>query len=113
MFPGMGGMNPANMKKMMQQLGIKSEEINAKRVVFELEGKRLVIENPSIQAITMQGQKTYTVNGEAREEKGELEIPEDDVKLVMEQAKCPKAEAEKVLKETNGDIAEAITRLKK
>ncbi len=69
MFPGLGNMDPRRIKAMMRQLGIKSEDIDAKRVVFELEGgKRLIVEKPQVSAVDMGGQKTYTVMGEAREE---------------------------------------------
>ena len=110
MFPGMGGMDPRKMKMMMKQLGIKSEEIDAKRVIFELENGRLVIENPQVSAIEMQGQKTYTVSGEARQEEGG--IPGEDVKMVAEQASVSEEEARKALEESEGDIAEAIVKLK-
>lgn len=113
MFPGLGGMDPRQMKMMMRQLGIKSEDIAAKRVIFELVdgGKRLVVENPQVTAMDMQGQKIYSVVGKAVEEKGEPEIPEDDVAMVAEQAGVPKEKALQALKETKGDIAEAIQKL--
>ncbi len=112
MLPGLGGMNPRDMQRMMKQLGIKSEELDVKRVVFELSGKKLVIDSPNVSAVEMGGQKTYTVMGEAREEAGPVGVLEGDVKLVMEQAGCSKKEAEAALKETNGDLAEAIAKLK-
>jgi len=111
MFPGMGGMDPRKMKMMMKQLGIKSEDIDAKRVIFELENGKLVIDNPQVSAIDMQGQKTYTVMGEAKEEAGG--VPEEDVKMVAEQAGVSEKEAKKALEEADGDIAEAISKLKK
>jgi len=109
MFPG--GMNPKNMQRMMKQLGIKSEEIAAKKVIFELEKGRMVIEDPQVTAIDMQGQKTYTVMGTAKEESGG--VPAEDVKMVAEQANVSEETAEKALEESKGDIAEAITKLKK
>ncbi len=113
MLPGMGGMNPRDMQRMMKQLGIKSEELEVKRVVFEMGGKKLVIDSPNVSAVEMGGQKTYTVMGEAREEAGGSEgAPEEDLRLVMEQAGCSKKEAAAALKETDGDIAEAISKLK-
>ncbi|MCR4335332.1 MAG: nascent polypeptide-associated complex protein [archaeon] len=111
MFPGMGGMDPRKMKMMMKQLGIKNEDIDAKRVIFELENGRLIIDNPQVSAIDMQGQKTYTVMGEAREEQGG--IPEEDIKMVCEQAGVSEEEAKTALEEADGDIAEAISKLKK
>lgn len=113
MFPGLGGMDPRKMKMMMQQLGIKTEEIKAKKVIFELENSRLVIENPNVTAMNMQGQKTYTVMGNAVEEETEAEIPESDIEMVAEQTGIGKEEAKAALEETGGDIAEAIEKLKK
>ena len=81
MFPGMGGMDPRKMKMMMKQLGIKNEDINVKKVIFELEDKKLIIDDPQVSAIDMQGQKTYTVIGNAREEAGE--IPKEDILLMV------------------------------
>jgi len=106
----MGKMNPQQMQKLMKQFGIKTEEIPAKKVIIELEGKELVIENPSVTAMIMQGKKTYTVMGDEKEE--EQGFPEEDIEMVMEQGKCDRERAEKVLKELNGDIAEAIIKLK-
>src|SRR3989344_6523675 len=107
MFPGMGGMDPRRMKMMMKQMGIKQEDINATRVIFELENGKIIIENPTVSAIEMQGQKTYTVTGNAVEEKT---IPEEDVKMVAEQAKVSEKNARKALEESDGDIAEAISK---
>jgi len=111
MFPGMGGMDPRKMKMMMKQLGIKNEELNVKKVIFELEDKKLIIDDPQVSAIDMQGQKTYTVIGNAREEAGE--IPKEDIKMVAEQTSVSEEEAKKTLEENNGVIAEAISKLKK
>jgi len=111
MIPGLGNMNPKQMQGMMKQLGIKTEELNAKRVIFELEdGSKLIIEEPNVNVMNTQGQKIYSVVGKAVEEKG---ISEDDLKMVIEQSGAEKEDAEKALKETNGDIAEAIMKLKK
>ena len=115
MFPGLGGMDPRKMKAMMRQLGIKSEDIDTKRVVFELgNGNRLVVDEPQVSAVDLGGQKTYTVIGKARTEAGEGAdaIPESDVEMVAQQAKVSKEDAKAALEETNGDIAEAIEKLK-
>ncbi len=108
MFPG--GVNPKQMAQMMKQMGIKVDEINAKKVIFELDGgKKLVFDNPQIQAMTMQGKKTYTLIGDATEEES---VPQEDIDMVSEQTGKTKAEAKKALEQTNGDIAEAILKLK-
>ncbi len=115
MFPGMGrGMDPKSLERMMKQLGIKTEEIKAKKAIFELEnGKKLVIEKPSINAMTVQGKKTYTVMGEEKEEQGKKEIPEEDIAMVAEQTGASREKAKKALEKNDGDIAKTIIELKK
>jgi len=109
MFPGRG-IDPRQMQKMMKQMGIKSDEIEADRVIIEGKNKRIIIENPSVTAIDMQGKKTYTVMGEEREEgRG---IPKEDIEMVMKQADVNAKKAEAALKKNDGDIAEAILELK-
>ena len=109
MFPGMGGIDPKKMQQMMKQLGIKQEEIEAVRVVIEKTDGRVIIENPSIQKVVMQGQESWQITGEAREE--ETEIKEEDVKLVMEKTGKSEKEAKEALEESEGDIASAIINL--
>lgn len=113
MFPGLGGMDPRKMKQMMRQLGIKSEELDAKRVIIELEGQNLVFEKPQVSAIDLGAQKTYTIMGTPKEVKTEIAIPQADIDMVCEQAKVTVEKARKALEETNGDIAEAIEKLQK
>ena len=81
MFPGMGGMNPAQMKQLMRQLGIKTEDLKAKRVIFEMDDKKLILENPAVTCIAMQGQKIYNVIGEPKEES---QIPHLDIIIVAD-----------------------------
>ena len=101
-----GGMDPRKMEAMMKQMGIKSQNIDAKRVVIETESGKIVVENPQIVQITMQGQKSFQISGEIREE-----ASDDDIKMVMEQTGVSRDEAEAALKEADGDIAEAILKL--
>lgn len=106
------GMNPIQMRKLMKQLNIKSEDIEAKRVVIELSDGKLIIENPKVTAIEMQGQRTYTILGEERIEKqGKVKISEEDVKLVQEKTGRSPEEAKNALEKANGDIASAIKSL--
>lgn len=110
MFPGK--INPKQMQAMMRQMGIKTQEVPAKRVVIELENEKIIIEEPNVSSMTVQGQKTYTVVGPEKVEGKELEPSAEDAKMVMEQANCSEEDAVKALKETNGDIAQAIVKLK-
>jgi len=104
------GMDPKQMAKVMKQMGIKQEDIDATKVVIELkEGGRLVVFEPSVVQIEMQGQKSFQISGKVSEEH---EAGEDDIKMVMEAAGCSREEAMNALRETGGDIAEAIIQLK-
>ena len=113
MFPfgGLGKMDPKKMQKMMGKLGIKTEEIEADEVIIKGK-KNLVIKNPQVVSIDMQGQKSFQISGEVSEGEGET-FSDEDVKLVAEQAGVSEKEARKTLEKTNGDIADAILRLKK
>ncbi|RMD65652.1 nascent polypeptide-associated complex protein [Candidatus Pacearchaeota archaeon] len=108
MLPGLGGVSPKRMQSMLKQLGIEQEEIEAKRVIIEKADGKIVIENPSVQRITMQGQESFQVVGEVREEKG---VSEEDIKLVQEKTGVSEESARKALEKTGGDIAEAILEL--
>jgi nascent polypeptide-associated complex subunit alpha len=103
-----GGMDPKKMQAMMRQMGIQSEEINAKSVVIETDSGKMIVDNPQVTQITMKGQKSFQISGEVRVEEGS---PEDDIKMVMEQAGCSEEDAKAALEKTNGDIAEAIVSL--
>lgn len=121
MIPGMRGLDTRRMNAMMKRLGIKVEELRGvKEVIFVLGDKKIVIDNPEVTVMDLQGQKTYQVVGEAREVaagrdeeegKGAPEIPIEDIKMVAEKAGVSEEEARKALEETDGDIAEAIIRL--
>ncbi len=104
-------MNPKNMGRMMRQLGIKNKDLDAKRVTIELsDGSKIIIEPAQVQAVEMQGTKTYTVTGTEKEENS---IPEEDIKMVAEQAGVTEEEAKSALEVASGDIAQAIMDLKK
>jgi nascent polypeptide-associated complex subunit alpha len=111
MIPGLGKINPKQMQAMMRQMGIAQEDIDAARVVIEkTDNSKIVIDNPSVQKIKMQGQESFQITGDAREESGSA-FSEEDVKLVMEKTGKPEGEARSALEETGGDIAEAIVNL--
>ncbi|RLF77885.1 nascent polypeptide-associated complex protein [Thermococci archaeon] len=107
----MKGMNPKQMQRMMKQLGIRMEELGGvKEVVIKLENKEIIIKEPGVTVITAMGEKSYQIVG--KEEIREiLNISEEDIKLVMEQAGVDYDSAKKALEETKGDLAEAILKL--
>lgn len=107
----MFGMDPKKIQGMMSKLGIKQEDIEAKRVIIEQEDKNIVIENPSVVKINMSGNESFQISGNIKEEEKEGKISEEDIKQVMEKTGKSRKEAEKALKQTNGDLAEAILSL--
>ena len=107
-------MNPRQMNQMMRRLGINVKEIeNVEKVIIQTDTKQYVFENASVTMMDAQGQKTYQVTGRPKIIEKKEGIPEEDIKLVMEQTGKSKKEAESALEETKGDIAEAIMKLSK
>lgn len=93
----------------MKQMGISQEEISSSRVIVEKnDGKKLVISNPSVTKIKMQGQETLQIAGMIKEEDF---ISEEDIKTVMEKTNSTKSQAKTALEKANGDLAEAILEL--
>jgi len=112
MFGGLGGLSPKKMQAMMKQLGMNQEEIPASCVVIEKSGGgKIVIGNPCVTKISIQGQKSFQVSGDIREENEEPKITQEDIKTIMEKADVGEEEARKALEESKGDLAEAILKL--
>ena len=109
MFPGL---NPKKMQAMMKQMGIAQEEINANKVIIEKEDKKIIINNPSVVKINMQGQENFQISGDISEEDADEEENEQlDIQTIMEKVGCIEEEAKKALEKSNGDLAEAILSL--
>lgn len=109
-----GGVNPKQMQAMMKKMGISQTQINASRVIFETPEGNLVIENPDVMKIMMQGQESYQITGEAtlEEEEETTKYTDDDVQMVMDQTQKDKESVVAALEKHEGDIAAAIMELK-
>ncbi len=116
MIPG-AGMNPKQLKQMqraMKQMGMDMKDVKGvSEVIIKFKDKELIIINPKVNITDFMGQKTYQITCKPEEKKieVEIEIPDDDIELVSAQTGASKEEVLKVLKETQGDLAEAILRL--
>ena len=110
-----GGIDPKKMQAMMKQLGMKQETIDAERVVIEKKQGNIVIENPSVTKITMQGQDSFQISGDIEESDGEGEDAqlEKDIKTIMEKTSKPREECALALEKNEGDIAATILELSK
>jgi nascent polypeptide-associated complex subunit alpha len=106
------GINPKKMQSMMKQMGISQEEIDASKVIIETESKNIIIENPAVIKINMQGQESFQITGEVSEQEiSDSNTYKNDIQTIIEKTKCSKEEAEKSLKESNNDLTEAILNL--
>lgn len=106
-----GNINPKQIQGMMKKMGINQVDIDAKRVIIECEDKNIIIENPSVAKIVMQGQASYQISGEESEEEISS-FSDEDVNMVVEKTGKSREEVITFLKENEGDIAKAIMELK-
>jgi len=93
----------------MKQMGIDQSDIPAKRVIIEQEDGNIIIDNPSVAKINMQGQTQFQISGDVSEE--EAGTSEEDIATVAEKTGKSEAEAKEALEKAGGDIAEAIINL--
>lgn len=113
--------------RMMQKMGMKVDEVEGVRqVVIRTASREIVIDSPSVTAITVQGQKMYQVAGGRVSESGAPAtskpvpapapaapaIPDEDIQLVASQTGKSPEEARAALEQTQGDLAKAILKLR-
>ena len=105
--------------RMMQKMGMKIDEIqDVSEVIIRTSTKDIVIVEPSVTAVVVQGQKMYQVaGGEVREAQAQAQVapsgPTDaDVQLVAQQTGKSAEESKKALLDAGGDLAKAILQLK-
>ena len=120
MIPGMGRVNPRQVKQAMKQLGIKTEDIeDVEEVIIRTRTREYIFKEAAVTMMEMQGQKTFQIVGEPQisetmshvQKPLETRIPEEDVKLVIEQTGCTEERAIKTLRECGGQPAEAILKI--
>jgi nascent polypeptide-associated complex subunit alpha len=124
------------MEMMMRRLGMKSEGLpDVEEVIVRTRSKEHVFRAPEVTILTVQGVRTYQVVGTpevrarsagavgtapggavhgaapAAPPAAPSGPPEEDIKLVMEQANVSREEAVEALFQTNGAPAEAILRI--
>jgi len=100
------------MNQMMRRLGISVKNIdNVEKIIIQTDSKEYIFENAEVSVMEAQGQKTYQIIGNPIIKERSEDTLKEDIKLVMDQTGKSEEEAKKALKETNGDIAEAILKL--
>jgi nascent polypeptide-associated complex subunit alpha len=130
---GFRGMSPKQMARMMKKMGIEQKEIDGvKEVIIRFADKEWVISNPQVTAIKQGGAETYQIGGTKTERAvsgssasssdvetpeeivaPEIEIPMEDAALVAGQTGVDIETAKEALRETEGDLAAAILKLRR
>lgn len=104
-------LSPREAKRLLQRMGLSMTEIEASEVIIRARDKEIIIENPEVAVLEVQGQKMFQIIGGKITEKSiarKVQIPEEDVMLVAQQANVSLEEARAALEQTGGDLAQAI-----
>jgi nascent polypeptide-associated complex subunit alpha len=103
---------------MMKQMGMNMNEMgDIQRVILQGRNREIVIEGPQVTSIDVQGTTMYQVAGGTETERKletqeqEVQIPEEDILLVAQQANVSMDKARAALEKTEGDLAQAILNL--
>jgi nascent polypeptide-associated complex subunit alpha len=127
MIPG-GPRNQRQMEQMMRRLGMSTEPVaDVEEVIVRTRTKEHVFTRPEVTILTVQGTRTYQIVGTpvlraksaapspapglaptAAPAEGP---PEEDIRLVMEQANVSREEAIEALFQAKGEPAEAIMKI--
>jgi len=129
MIPG-GPRNQRQMEMMMRRMGMTTEEVpGVEEVIVRTKSKEHVFHAPEVTILTVQGVRTYQVVGtpEIRPRSAggapvgsaaapapaapPVGPPEEDIRLVMDQANVPREEAIEALFQAKGEPAEAILQI--
>jgi len=111
-------MNPRQMKQAMRKMGIRNEELkDVTEVIIRTSREEIVIRNPSVNIMEVQGSRNYQITGDAEtrplgsSSDTEITFPDEDIELVMSQTGCDRGKAVEALTEADGQPAEAIIKI--
>ena len=104
---------------MMQRMGMNMDSVpDVQQVVIKTSGKDIVIDEPEVAILEVQGQKMYQVIGGQVSEQAPSQrqtakavqpaFSEEDVRLVADQTGKSLGKAKEALSECQGDLAKAI-----
>ena len=124
MIPGMGRMDPRQMRLAMKKLGMQTEEIDdVSEVIIRTKTKEYRFSKPSVVKVRVSGQEIYQVTGEPSVSEGGSAaasapaqpagpaILQEDIDLVVSQTGCTPDEARQALIQSEGRPADAIIRI--
>ena len=124
---GFRGMSPKQMARMMKKMGISQDDLkDVKEVIIRFSDKEWVIANAQVAVVKQAGSESYQVSGSKTERalttgtpvdsdvepEPEIEVPIEDAALVAGQTGVNMEIATQALKDTKGDLAAAILKLR-
>lgn len=101
-------------RRMLERAGISMDQIeDVEEVIIRTPNKDLVIKKANVSEMKMKGTRMFQVVGDDVEERmrEKPKYTREDILLVAQQAHVGEAKAEQALKDTGGDLAQAILRL--
>jgi nascent polypeptide-associated complex subunit alpha len=111
-------MNSREQRRMMQRMGMNMDSMpDVEQVIIRTNSKEIVVDQPEVAILEMQGQKIFQVIGGKVTERApqsttdstpKISVSEEDVKLVADQTGKSVEEARNALEECEGDLAKAI-----
>lgn len=111
-------MNPREQRRMMQRMGMNMDSVSdVQQVIIRTASKDIVIDEPEVAILQVQGQKMYQVIGGQVSEQAPSQhrtaaaaptFSEEDIQLVADQTGKSLEKAKEALKECGGDLAKAI-----
>lgn len=110
----MPNLNSKQVERMMQKMGITQTHIDATEVIIKTRDKDIIIKNPQVTRVNMQGTQTFQIAGDITEghsQKKELEITKQDIDAVVGQTGVSEKKAKEVLEKYHGDLALSILEL--
>ena len=127
---GFRGYSPKQIERMMKKMGIEQKDLEGvKEVVIRFKDKEWLISSPQVTVVKQAGSESYQVSGKKTErgliagaedtaeslpvEEPEIEVPIEDVALVAGQAGVDIEAAKEALRQTGGDLAAAILKLRR
>jgi len=102
-------------RRMLEKMGLNLEEMpEVSEVIIKTKEKDIIIKSPQVSKLKSKGIDMYQIMGNDIEEviKEDSKISEEDVLLVSQQANVNLEIAKNALEESNGDLAQAILKLK-
>jgi nascent polypeptide-associated complex subunit alpha len=112
-------MNSREQKRMMQRMGMNMDSVpEVQQVIIRTTNKEIVIDEPEVAILQVQGQKMYQIIGGQVSEQvptrhqgmatSQTKFSEEDIQLVADQTGKNLEKAKEALEECDGDLAKAI-----